>query len=249
MFYGQAGGKDLLRRKWKGLAEFVTLECDGKDLTPKLKEHKVHAIVFLNISSYGGGTHPWNKSGGQFEPATDDGLIEVVGLTTYQLPLLQAGGHGTCITQCKSAKIITSKTIPMQVDGEACKLKPSIIEMTLLNKAVMLAKKKPGRANVLQAAVESLNVNIHRITMSDYEQYHYDKDLLKQSAQTMGNIEVNPISDLEQVRSMINKLCDDNTDYPKLSSDWCFVDCKPFSFYFIILRFYLIDTFLFFTFT
>lgn len=148
MFYGQAGGKDLLKRKWKGLAELVTLECDGKDLTPKLKEHKVHAIVFLNIQSYGGGTHPWNNSGGQFKPSTDDGLIEVVGLTTYQLPLLQAGGHGTCITQCKSAKIITSKTIPMQVDGEAAKLKPSIIELNLLNKAVMLAKKKPGRTNV-----------------------------------------------------------------------------------------------------
>jgi hypothetical protein len=52
MFYGQAGGKDLLRRKWKGLAEFVTLECDGKDMTPKLKDHKVHAIVFLNIPRY-----------------------------------------------------------------------------------------------------------------------------------------------------------------------------------------------------
>lgn len=52
MFYGQAGGKDLLKRKWKGLAEFVTLECDGKDLTSKLKEHKVHAIVFLNIPRY-----------------------------------------------------------------------------------------------------------------------------------------------------------------------------------------------------
>lgn len=85
MFYGQAGGKDLVKRKWKGLAEFVKLECDGKDLTPKLKEHKVHAIVFLNIPSYGGGTHPWNRSGGSIEPATDDGLIEVVGLTTYQL--------------------------------------------------------------------------------------------------------------------------------------------------------------------
>lgn len=148
MFYGQAGGKDLLRRKWKNLADMVTLECDGKDLTHKLKEHKVHAIVFLNIQSYGGGTHPWNNSGGQYKPATDDGLIEVVGLTTYQLPLLQAGGHGTCIAQCKSAKIITSKTIPMQVDGEAAKLKPSIIELNLLNKAVMLAKKKPGRTNV-----------------------------------------------------------------------------------------------------
>lgn len=42
----------MLKRKWKGLAEFVTLECDGKDLTPKLKEHKVHAIVFLNIPRY-----------------------------------------------------------------------------------------------------------------------------------------------------------------------------------------------------
>lgn len=149
MFYGQMGGKDLLKRKWKNLAELVTLECDGKDITPKLKELRVHAIVFLNIPSYGGGTHPWNKSGGQYEPSTDDGLIEVVGLTTYQLPLLQAGGHGTCIAQCRSAKIITSKTIPMQVDGEACKVKPSIIELSLLNKAVMLAKKKPGRTNVL----------------------------------------------------------------------------------------------------
>ena len=60
-------------------------------------------------------------------------------------PLLQAGGHGTCITQCKSARIITTKTIPMQVDGEACKLAPSIINMTLLNKACMLAKRKGGK--------------------------------------------------------------------------------------------------------
>jgi hypothetical protein len=35
--------------------------------------------------SYGGGTHPWNRTAGGIEPATDDGLIEVVGLTTYQL--------------------------------------------------------------------------------------------------------------------------------------------------------------------
>ena len=85
MFYGQAGGKDLLQRKWKDLAEFVTLECDGKDITAKLREHKVHAVLFLNIPSYGGGTRPWNRAFGQQEQATDDGLIEVVGLTTYQL--------------------------------------------------------------------------------------------------------------------------------------------------------------------
>lgn len=84
MFYGQAGGKDLLQRKWKDLSEFVTLECDGKDITAKLREQKVHAVLFLNIPSYGGGTHPWNRAHGQ-EAATDDGLIEVVGLKTYQL--------------------------------------------------------------------------------------------------------------------------------------------------------------------
>uniref|UniRef100_A0A182W4K4 Diacylglycerol kinase n=1 Tax=Anopheles minimus TaxID=112268 RepID=A0A182W4K4_9DIPT len=223
MFYGQAGGKDLLKRKWKGLAEFVTLECDGKDLTPKLKEHKVHAIVFLNIPSYGGGTHPWNKSGGQFEPATDDGMIEVVGLTTYQLPLLQAGGHGTCITQCRTARIVTSKTIPMQVDGEACKLNPSNIELTLLNKAVMLAKKKPGRANVPQEKLESLNISLMKIMMADYEQHHYDKELLRQSAVTLGSLEV-PVTDLEQVRVLINKYCSEQPDSPKLSPDWCFID-------------------------
>lgn len=52
MFYGQAGGKDLLQRKWKDLCEMCTLECDGKDLTPLLKEHRVHAVVFLNIPRY-----------------------------------------------------------------------------------------------------------------------------------------------------------------------------------------------------
>ncbi|XP_055625331.1 eye-specific diacylglycerol kinase isoform X2 [Toxorhynchites rutilus septentrionalis] len=223
MFYGQAGGKDLLKRKWKGLAEFVTLECDGKDLTQKLKEHKVHAIVFLNIPSYGGGTHPWNKSAGQHEPSTDDGLIEVVGLTTYQLPLLQAGGHGTCIAQCKTAKVVTFKTIPMQVDGEACKLKPSIIELSLLNKAVMLAKRKPGRANVPQEKLESLNIPLMKIMMSDYEQNHYDKDLLRQSAVNLGTLDV-PVTDLEQVRVIVNKYCEELPDSPRLSSDWCFID-------------------------
>lgn len=105
-------------------------------------------IGFAFACSYGGGTHPWNDSFGQSKPTIDDGLIEVVGLTTYQLPMLQAGLHGTCICQCRTAKIVTTKTIPMQVDGEACRVKPCIIELDLLNKAVMLAKRKHGRGDV-----------------------------------------------------------------------------------------------------
>ncbi|XP_046395493.1 eye-specific diacylglycerol kinase isoform X2 [Ischnura elegans] len=237
MFYGQAGGKDLLQRKWKDLSDFVTLEADGKDLTPKLKEHKVHAIVFLNIPSYGGGTHPWNRAAGSIEPATDDGMMEVIGLTTYQLPLLQAGGHGTCICQCKSAKVVTTKTIPMQVDGEACRLNPSIISMTLLNKASMLAKRKGGKANNQQATLEQLKLTVNKINMSDYEQHHYDKDLLKQAAISLGTIEVSPTADLEQVRNLINKLQEEGGNATtKLSPDWCFVDSCTAERYFRVDR-------------
>lgn len=149
MFYGQAGGKDLLKRKWKDLSNFVTLYCDGLDMTSRLKELKVHSVLFLNIPSYGGGTRPWPTTATSFsKPRTDDGLIEVIGLTTYQLPLLQAGGHGTCIAQCRSARIITSRTIPMQVDGEPCKLLPSIINISFKNRVCMLAKSKSSNKNM-----------------------------------------------------------------------------------------------------
>ena len=99
MFYAQTGGKDLILRKWKTLTDHISIECDGRDMTAKLRELKVHSVVFSNIPSYSSGTRPWSRQFG--EQRLDDGLIEVIGLTTYQLPLLQAGGTGHCITQCR----------------------------------------------------------------------------------------------------------------------------------------------------
>lgn len=219
MYYGQMGGKDLVRRKWKDLSEFVTLECDGQDMTPKLKEHRVHAIVFLNIASYGGGTHPWGAASGTKEPSTEDGLIEVVGLTTYQLPLLQAGGHGTCIAQCSKAKLVTTRTIPMQVDGEACRLLPSIITMSLLNKATMLAKRRnAGKPQQDVAKLDRLNLPVMRIKMSDYETYHHDKDRLKKAAVSLmaDPLDLDATTDLESLRKILAK--DHNMD------TCCFLD-------------------------
>jgi diacylglycerol kinase (ATP) len=77
-----------------------------------------------------------------------------------------------------------------------------------------------------QTTLEPMNISISRIKMSDYEQHHYDKDTLKQNATPIGSIEVNPASDLEAVRVMINKLCEEGHDILKLSADWCFIDCK-----------------------
>ncbi|XP_034195378.1 retinal degeneration A isoform X3 [Osmia lignaria lignaria] len=218
MYYGQMGGKDLVLRKWKDLSEFVTLECDGQDVTPKLKEHRVHAIVFLNIASYGGGTHPWGAASGTKEPSTEDGIIEVVGLTTYQLPLLQAGGHGTCIAQCSTAKLVTTKTIPMQVDGEACRLLPSIINMKLLNKATMLAKRRNASKPPQDVKLDRLNLPVMKIKMSDYEKYHHDKDMLKNAASTWiaDPLDLDATTDLESLRTILAK--DHNMD------TCCFLD-------------------------
>ncbi|XP_076387654.1 retinal degeneration A isoform X2 [Megachile rotundata] len=218
MYYGQMGGKDLVLRKWKDLSEFVTLECDGTDVTPKLKEHRVHAIVFLNIASYGGGTHPWGAASGTKEPSTEDGMIEVVGLTTYQLPLLQAGGHGTCIAQCSTAKLVTTKTIPMQVDGEACRLLPSIINMKLLNKATMLAKRRNTSKPPQDVKLERLKLPVMKIRMSDYEKYHHDKDMLKNAASSWISdpLDLDATTDLESLRKILAK--DHNMD------TCCFLD-------------------------
>ncbi|XP_020293181.1 eye-specific diacylglycerol kinase isoform X2 [Pseudomyrmex gracilis] len=219
LFYGQMGCKDLLLTKWKDLSDFVTLECDGQDMTPKLKEHRVHAILFLNIASYGGGTHPWNSGSGTKEPSMNDGLIEVVGLTTYQLPLLQARGHGTCIVQCSTAKLVTTKTIPMQVDGEACRLLPSIITMSMLNKATMLAKRRnAGKPQQNTAKLERLKLPVMKIRMSDYETNHHDKEKLKEGAElwVADPLDLDATTDLESLRKILAK--DRNMD------SCCFLD-------------------------
>lgn len=62
--------------------------------------------------------------------------------------------------------------------------------------------------------------------MSEYEQHHHDKELLASSSLRLGDIEVSPASDLEQVRNIINRLGEDQLPGERLAPDWCFVDCK-----------------------
>ena len=53
--------------------------------------------------------------------------------------------HGERIAQCQHIKLITTTSLPVQIDGEACKLKPSVIEVVHQNKAIMI-KKVPLRS-------------------------------------------------------------------------------------------------------
>lgn len=107
-----------------------------------------------------------------------------------------------------------------QVDGEACRLLPSIINLKLLNKATMLAKRRSSSKPQQDVKLERLKLPVMKIKMSDYERYHHDKDMLKKSAITwiMEPLDLDATTDLESLRKILAK--DYNMD------TCCFLDCK-----------------------
>ncbi|EMP24017.1 Diacylglycerol kinase iota, partial [Chelonia mydas] len=145
MFYAGAAFSDFLQRSSRDLSKHVKVVCDGTDLTPKIQELKFQCIVFLNIPRYCAGTMPWGTPSDHrdFEPQRhDDGYIEVIGFTMASLAALQVGGHGERLHQCREVTLLTYKSIPMQVDGEPCRLAPSLIRISLRNQANMVQKSK-----------------------------------------------------------------------------------------------------------
>ncbi|XP_048771764.1 diacylglycerol kinase zeta-like isoform X5 [Ostrea edulis] len=243
MFYAGAGGRDMLRRSWKGLADHIQLVCDGHDLTTKVQEMKLHCLLFLNIPRYASGTLPWgNPNTPGFEPQRhDDGYLEVIGFTYSSLATLYMGGHGERLIQCREIKLKTLKAIPMQVDGEPCRLRPSTIIIRARNQANMIAKpKRRGSVPIANdlallktdlsppSMPERLRIQVSRISMADYEQLNYDKDRLRGASIPLGLIVVDNNADLDQVRQIINKVQqgnnETNTTSQPLSSKWCFLD-------------------------
>jgi hypothetical protein len=77
-----------------------------------------------------------------------------------------------------------------------------------------------------QASLGPYKIQVHKIRMQEYENHHYDKDQLKDMALTLGEIEVDPASDLEQVRKQVVRMCEENHAAPTISPDWCFVDSE-----------------------
>ncbi|XP_026220718.1 diacylglycerol kinase zeta isoform X1 [Anabas testudineus] len=254
VFVFQTAFSDFLSGSSKDLAKHIKVVCDGTDLTAKVQEMKLQCLLFLNIPRYCAGTMPWGHPSEHqdFEPQRhDDGCIEVIGFTMTSLATLQVGGHGERLHQCKEVTLTTYKSIPMQVDGEPCKLAPSIIRINLRNQANMVQKAKRRismpHLNDQQPVPEKLQIRVNRISMAAYEALHYDKDQLKEASTPLGVITVPGDSDLETCRLLIERLqddldqdCDARTkgeclSLHKLSMKWCFLDCTTAD------RFYRID--------
>jgi len=145
LFYGLEGGKDLVVAKWRHLMDSVSVVCITKegsrlDVTERLKERGAHALLFLNIRSFSGGTRPWKREAGT--ATSNDGLLEVIAMDNLDLALLQLGGTGEAICQARSVEITTLKAVPMQVDGEPLLINPCTLNIQFHNKANMLTKRK-----------------------------------------------------------------------------------------------------------
>uniref|UniRef100_A0A3Q3XDY5 Diacylglycerol kinase n=1 Tax=Mola mola TaxID=94237 RepID=A0A3Q3XDY5_MOLML len=245
MFYAGTAFSDFLSGSSKDLAKHIKVVCDGTDLTAKVQEMKLQCLLFLNIPRYCAGTMPWGHPSEhqEFEPQRhDDGCIEVIGFTMTSLATLQVGGHGERLHQCKEVTLTTYKSIPMQVDGEPCKLAPSIIHIDLRNQANMVQKAKRRismpHLNDQQPVPEKLQIRVNRISMVAYEALHYDKDQLKEACESqkvllpatdlelssvsaatpLGVITVPGDSDLETCRLLIERL-HDNLDQVRQSSN------------------------------
>uniref|UniRef100_A0A3B4EIT4 Diacylglycerol kinase n=1 Tax=Pygocentrus nattereri TaxID=42514 RepID=A0A3B4EIT4_PYGNA len=213
MFYAGTAFSDFLMGSSKDLAKHIKVVCDGADLTSKVQELKLQCLVFLNIPRYCAGTMPWGNPSEHhdFEPQRhDDGCIEVIGFTMTSLATLQVGGHGERLNQCREVTLTTYKSIPMQVDGEPCKLAPSTIHISLRNQANMVQKTKRRTSipliNDQQPFPERLRIRVNRISMHDYEALHYHKEKLKEASIPLGLIVVPGDSDLETCRVHIERL-------------------------------------------
>uniref|UniRef100_A0A452UIX9 Diacylglycerol kinase n=1 Tax=Ursus maritimus TaxID=29073 RepID=A0A452UIX9_URSMA len=226
MFYAGTAFSDFLMGSSKDLAKHIRVVCDGTDLTPKIQDLKPQCIVFLNIPRYCAGTMPWGHPGEHhdFEPQRhDDGYLEVIGFTMTSLAALQVGGHGERLTQCREVVLTTSKAIPVQVDGEPCKLAASRIRIALRNQATMVQKAKRRST----APLHSEYVPLPATTCPGPE------------ARLCPSLEPR---DLELCRAHIERLQQEpegagakSPTCQKLSPKWCFLDATTAS------RFYRID--------
>lgn len=249
MFYAGAAFSDFLQRSSRDLSKHVRVVCDGTDLTPKIQELKFQCIVFLNIPRYCAGTMPWGNTGDHrdFEPQRhDDGCIEVIGFTMASLAALQVGGHGERLHQCREVVLTTYKTVPVQVDGEPCRLAPSTLRISLRNQANMVQKSKRRTSvpllNDPHAVPDRLRLRVNRISLQEYDRLQYDKERLRDISIPVGIVVVRGDCDLETCRLYIDRLQEDESrgvprtsSTTRLSPNWSFLDSTSAD------RFYRID--------
>nr|CAK6928193.1 unnamed protein product [Fasciola hepatica] len=109
--------------------------------------------------------------------------------------MIQVGGHGDHICQCRTVTLTTDKVIPMQMDGEPCRLMPATIQIRCSHQALVVQKqghqptyttRGPGRSFLVSGAHQTRLI-IFVISLKDYQAIPDDAIALRQIAAFYGS--------------------------------------------------------------
>uniref|UniRef100_A0A8C6LFF8 Diacylglycerol kinase n=1 Tax=Nothobranchius furzeri TaxID=105023 RepID=A0A8C6LFF8_NOTFU len=213
MFYAGAAFSDFLQRSSRDLSKHVRVVVSVDPLFVSGLVSQMFHIYAFGACRYCAGTMPWGNTGDHrdFEPQRhDDGCIEVIGFTMASLAALQVGGHGERLHQCREVILTTYKTVPVQVDGEPCRLAPSTLRISLRNQANMVQKSKRRTSvpllNDPHAVPDRLRLRVNRISLPEYDRLQYDKERLRDISIPVGIVVVRGDCDLETCRLYIDRL-------------------------------------------
>ncbi|XP_039272666.1 diacylglycerol kinase epsilon-like [Styela clava] len=142
LFYFGYGAIDVLEQHCKDLNKYIELWLDDE----KVDLPDLEGILFLNISSWGGGCQIWdNWSDGDVQwdkSIPDDGRIEVMGLiSSFHMAQIQVNlAEPVRLGQVKKASIIIKTRVPAQADGEPWEQDPCRIDINFHKQATLLKR-------------------------------------------------------------------------------------------------------------